>query len=177
MSEITHILNSDDNRSKRDYLKSLIQSKGQVNELYQYIKQNDNKKGSYASWLFTNITDQKKDRILDYQDDLIQWLPNVKTNGIIRSMIRSVAQHNKAPLNFESEWIDLCFHYLLEIQYEIAVKANAMRVLHLYCKKYQELIPELQSVLEEGMDLYSSGLKARGRNILKSLYKISEKDS
>ena len=145
--------------------------------MYQCIKQNDSNKGSYAPWLFTHITDQKKDRILDYQDYLIQWLPNVKTNGIIRSMIRSVAQYNQSPSNFESERMDLCFHYLLKIEYEIAVKANAMQVLHLYCKKYPKLISELQSGHEGGMDLYSSGLKARSRNILKSFHKILEKDS
>ncbi len=173
LGEITDILERDGNRSKRHYLTNLVRTKEDLDELYAFVKANDNARGSYASWVFTNVTDQKKERIVDYHNDLIEWLPNCKTNGILRSMIRSVAQY-KAPEELETEWIDLCFQYLLKIDYEIAVKAHAMQVLHLYCKKYPELAPELKMVLEEGMELYSSGLKARGRNILKSLEKISQ---
>lgn len=60
----------------------------------------------------------------------------------------------------------------MKVEYEIGLMAYAMRFLHLYCIRYQELIPELKIVLEEGMDLYSVGLPERGGNIFKSFSKI-----
>jgi hypothetical protein len=173
MSEIIETLLNDHNRSERAYLCSLIKSQDQFDVLYKFIRNNDDKKGSYASWVFTSQSDKNKTIVLAYIDDIITWLPNCKTQGILRSMLRSVAQV-KAPENNESEWIDLCFKYLMEFEYEIAVKVHAMQILFLYCKKYPELSTELKTVLESGMDNYTAAMRARGRRILKALDKLSE---
>ncbi|MCB0476836.1 MAG: hypothetical protein KDC84_01660 [Crocinitomicaceae bacterium] len=173
MSDFFTILDGDDRRRERDYLLSVELSEKDLKRLYELIRSNDNPKGSYASWIFTNKMDQDKKKIALFVDDLILWLPECQTQGILRSMLRSVSQH-EAPQKNESEWIDLCFHYLIKLDYEIAVKVHAMQILFMYCKKYPELATELKGVIENGEKNYSPALAARSRNILKSLERISE---
>lgn len=173
MSEILEVLDRDDARRERKYLMNLVKTEADLDLLYQVIKKNDNRKGSYASWVYTNGTDRFKFHIKELTQDLIQWLPNVETQGILRSMLRSVSKAD-APKEQESEWIDLCFQYLMKPQYEVAVKVHAMQILFLFCKRYPELIPELKIVIEEGQELYTAALRARSKNILKALKKFSK---
>lgn len=93
MSIILEILHKDNNRSERKMLTSMIQEEQDFDILYSFIRENDNPKGSYASWAFTSQSDQNKKIIKKYHEDLIIWLPQTQTNGILRSMLRSVAQY------------------------------------------------------------------------------------
>jgi len=171
MSLILELLSKDNNRSDRKVLTDLIKEKKDFDELYRYIRANDNAKGSYASWAFTKKSDIQKDIILNYHDDLIKWLPAVETNGILRSMLRSVAQF-EVPKNRETAWIDLSFKYLLDLDYEIAVKVHAMEICFQYCKRYPELKTELLSVIDAGFDNYAAALNARARSTRKRLAKL-----
>ena len=98
---------------------------------------------------------------------LIPDLVVVKKRNILR-----ILQFTDIPEEWQGYAADICFRFLGNVQEPIAVRAFAMTVVYNIGKKQPDLLPELRLMIEDMMPHGSSGIKARGRKILKEIDKI-----
>ncbi|ANQ52510.1 hypothetical protein MY04_5178 [Flammeovirga sp. MY04] len=153
-------------KEERDQFIELIIADNLIDDLYESIKKFDNPHGNRLAWVVSTISD-KNDQILSkYVDDLITWLPGIKTQGIKRSLLRGLV-HCPLSIDKEGEWVEFLFDILSSSETDIAVKVHSMELLSRYCEKYPELSQELIIILEDALPYYSAAGKVRAKRILK----------
>ncbi|MBB6462557.1 hypothetical protein [Flammeovirga kamogawensis] len=132
--------------------------------LYNEIRSNDNVYGNKLAWVLTALCEIDNLWLSKYTSEIIEWLPVFKTQGIKRSMLRSIAS---LPLlnEKESEWIDYCFSLLVSQNTDVAVKVFALEILGSFCERYPELIGELRIAIEDGRPFYTAALNARVKKV------------
>ncbi|OHX64056.1 hypothetical protein [Flammeovirga pacifica] len=157
-------------KAQRDQLIEEITLKGKQFELYDAIKNHDDNHGNRLAWVLCTLCDDNYEWLNQKVDDIIVWLPKVKTTGIIRSMLRAVNQCDLSKKS-EGEWIDFLFQSLTNMENPIAVKVHAMELLSRYCTIYPELSNELIIILEDALPYYSAAGKVRAKRILNRLKK------
>ncbi|AZQ65140.1 hypothetical protein EI427_23270 [Flammeovirga pectinis] len=159
------------NKEERDIFIQKILKENKKEWLYNEIRTNDNVYGNKLAWTLTALCEIENDWFGKYTADIIEWLPTFKTQGIKRSLLRSVAS---LPLSEEkeSEWIDYCFDILLNQKSDVAVKVFALELLGKFCERYPELIGELRIAIENGRPFYTAALLARSKMVLSKLSKI-----
>ena len=138
-------------------------------EVYHFIKVNDNKIGNRVAWTLVKVCEHNNEWLPMYFDDILTWLPSFKSQGIQRSILKIVAENDVLPPNKESKWIDLCYHFLNGIDIDVTVKVFSMELLYKFCLKYPDLINEFKLVLDEGCKIYSKAYTARAKKIYKKL--------
>jgi len=110
--------------------------------------------------------------IRPYMPDLVNKLPNFKTGGLKRSIIKTISERS---FDFDDETmgtlVNTCFEWVNDPQEEIAIKAYAMDVLYKVTQFYPDLKHELIETLEHIMPEGSAGIKVRCKSYLKKLYK------
>ena len=156
-------------KTSRDKLAQEIIHYKNFEEVYLFIKSNDNKQGNRAAWTLTKVNETISNWLPHYFDDILKWLPQMKTQGIHRSIIKIVATNSILPEENESEWIDFCYEKLQNVDVDIAVKVYSMELLCKFCIKYPDLINEFKIVLEEGSKIYSKAYSGRAKKIYKKL--------
>jgi hypothetical protein len=133
-------------------------------------------KGSFrenqrAAYPVIYITDRAPEMLKPYLSEMIAFMTDDVHDAVIRNTMR-LFQNIDLPEEVEGLVYDKAFRYLSSPKYAIAIRAFSMTVLANICVKYPELkievIPLIQDVLEV---TESSGIKARGKNILKMLAK------
>ncbi|WP_052444634.1 hypothetical protein [Flammeovirga sp. OC4] len=159
--------------SKEDrdrFIETIIQEDKQ-DWLYNEIKKQDNPYGNQLAWALSALCDLNGDWLEKHRDDIVDWLPNFKTQGIKRSILRSVI-----PLSLstekEGEWVDYLFEVIQSMETDIAVKVHAIEILAKYVMQYPELANELYLILEDGMPYYGPALKSRSKKVMQKLSKI-----
>lgn len=160
---------------ERDYLaKKIIEAKN-FNEVYHFIKSNDNRLGNKVAWTLTKaLSSENNQWLINYYDDILIWLPNCKTQGIHRSMMKIISENKILPSKNESGWIDLCYHFLQGAEVAVAVKVFSMELLSKFCLKYPDLINEFLLVIDEGCAIYSKAYTARAKKIYKKFGKLAK---
>jgi hypothetical protein len=122
-----------------------------------------------AAWPISFIA-QKHPKLLDkYYDLFIELLntPN-KHDSINRNILRAF-QFVNIPEKHEGTILDVSFKLLNSSDEPIAIKVFSMTVIYNLSKKHPDIIPELRAIIEAIMENGSSGIKARGRKILKAI--------
>lgn len=142
-------------------------------EVYHYIKMNDDKLGNRVAWVLSSVHQHQQHWLPKYYNDMLQWVPLFKTQGIQRSILKMLAENDVLPAENESEWIDFCFDKLQNITTDVAVKVYSMELLCKFCIKYPDLCNEFKAVLNEGILIYSKAYSGRAKKILKRLGKLS----
>ncbi|WP_281616380.1 hypothetical protein [Flammeovirga sp. SubArs3] len=155
-------------KAKRDEFIQLILKNNLQEELYHEIKKHDSPQGNRLAWSLTVLSEIDNQWIIPLIDDMITWIPAIKTQGIHRSLLRTVAE---LPLSKkkDGEWVDFCFSLLENNKTDVAVEVHAMTILYKYCAVYPELANELIVILEDKLPFYSAAGKARARKILSKL--------
>lgn len=156
---------------ERDQFVGEIQKENKQDWLYSEIKKNDNNYGNHLAWALTSLCENDNSCLQKHIDDIIDWLPKIKTQGIKRSILRSVVNLNLSEKK-EGEWVDYLFELITISETDVAVKVHAMELLSNYVMKYEELANELYLIIEDGMPYFKPSLKARGRKVMKKIGKV-----
>lgn len=154
----------------RNQLCEVVKERGLELELYHFIRVNDTRQGNRLAWVLGKLLEEHREWFAPLSDDLLEWLPGVTTQGIVRSFLRAVAM-DPPPKSKESDWIDFCFSLFNDPQVDIAVRVHALQILHNYCRRYPDLSHELESSIHAQMPYLSTGLKNRAKKVLKSIEK------
>ena len=138
-------------------------------ELIKYIIDNNGVTANRASWAMSHCYDNKVGFFIEYLSNLLPILEDeYYSNSIKRNIVR-VLQFVEIPEKHQGQVINSCFNLLNDREKPSAVLAFSMGVLHKMVKIYPELKNELKFSIEEIMPNATSGVKNRGRNILKSI--------
>ncbi|NME68822.1 hypothetical protein [Flammeovirga aprica] len=159
--------------SKEDrdqYVAKIIKEKKQ-DWLYNEVKKHDDQHGNQLAWALSVLCDLEITWFEKHIDDVILWLPAIKTQGIKRSVLRSVVPQ---PLSTEKEgeWVDYLFELTQDMETDIAVKVHAIEILSKYVLHYPELANELYLILEDNLPYYGPALKSRSKRVMKKLSKV-----
>lgn len=128
-----------------------------------------------AAMVLSALYDQRPEIVNKHVSELIELLfEEHKHVAISRNIIR-VLQSCEIPENLQSAVFDYCLNEIQDPKSAIAVKAFSMQVLYNVCYQFPELSQELIPILENELARnQSKGVQARGKNILKKLYRLSD---
>jgi len=104
--------------------------------------------------------------ILPYLDRLVANLtvPN-QHNSIVRTSLRAMGTI-PIPEHLQGELLDLCFQFILNEKYAIAIRAFSITVAYNIAKSYPELLTELKYIIENFPDHESAALRSRSKKTL-----------
>ena len=123
-----------------------------------------------AAWVLDGSDEQKPGLALKHISRIIQRLPELKSTGTLRGMLRLLCRYD-IPEKDQGLLIDLCCGYMVSELYPVAVKVHAMQIIYKHVLLYPELKDELVTVIEDQVENNSVGFKARGRRIINQLEK------
>ena len=122
-----------------------------------------------AAWPMSFIAQKHPELLNKYYTLFISLLKKPgKHDSINRNILRAF-QFVKIPEKHEGEILDVSFKLLNSFNEPIAVKAFSMTIIHNLSKQYPDIIPELRASIESLMPNASSGIKSRGKKILKAI--------
>ncbi|MDA9775693.1 hypothetical protein N9B59_00685 [Flavobacteriales bacterium] len=146
-------------------------NENEYKKLVEIALVNDGIMSDKATWAITHCHDNKQGFFCDY---FPQWAIMLAgkdySDSLKRSVLRTL-QFVEIPEENQASIIDSCFELLVEKKSAVAVKAFSLGVLENMVKLYPELKNELISCIELLLPTASSGLKNRGKHILKRLSK------
>ena len=125
-----------------------------------------------AAWVLDGSDEKHPGQARDYISAIVCKLPNLKSNGSLRSLLRMLCRYN-IPEDDQGILIDLCFKYLVSELYPVAVKVHAMQIVYQHVLIYPELKEELVTVIQDQVGNNTVGFKSRGRRIIKQLEAIN----
>ena len=126
-----------------------------------------------ASWPITFIAEKKPALLVPYLQRMIDHLDQPNHDAVIRNTVRSW-QFMEIPEDYIGPIYEICFHYLIEPQYAIAIRVFSMTTCVNIATRFPELGPELTSVILNHIDHNSAAFRSRGSKELKRLKHIAK---
>ncbi|MCE1197368.1 MAG: hypothetical protein LWW85_00240 [Marinilabiliales bacterium] len=137
-------------------------------QIYQWIFCDDPRIAWHAAWITDHAAEANPALLGPYVPEIIDTLHTVKSSQLKRHFTRMLIGRT-LPEDKIGPFIDLLYR-LLSPSEAIAVRANALQLLHDIALREPELIPELIAVTEALVEERDQlGICAKGRNVLRSL--------
>jgi hypothetical protein len=171
MSELRSLLMTEMSRRNTDFVKDIALSNPPLfDELVKLSLLNEEPVSRRAMWVVDVASEEMPDLLLPHIPDLIASLESFKHDGLKRHVLRMLNRYN---LNLDEFMpiLDLCFHYMSSGDESVAVRFQAMDLLHSMSEKEPALKHELISTIELQMQEGSPGIKNQSRKKLKLLKK------
>ena len=124
-----------------------------------------------ASWPIAMISDIAPQKLNAYLDKMILNLENPAHDAVVRNTVRAF-QTMQIPEEYEGQIFEICFNYLNNPKYPVAIRVFAMTVCTNLCEKFPELAPEVATVIEDYWHQSTAGWRSRGKRELKRLSKF-----
>lgn len=123
-----------------------------------------------ASWSISKLAIIAPEIFTPYLIEMATSLDHKTNDTITRNTIR-IFQEVDIPEEIIGLLYSKCADYLLDPKKAIAIRAFSMTVLYKIATKEKGLLSEVALMIEEAMPHGSSGIKARGRTLLKKISK------
>ena len=145
------------------------QSQKRFNELFQLFMADEKLVAQRAAWPVSYCIESFPDLLNNHFEQLVKKLaqPGIH-DGVKRNSMRML-QHVKIPEQWEGALMNFCFDYLSSPTEAVAIKAFSITVLGKLAKKYPEIIPELQLVIEDQLPVQTAAFKSRAQQLRKDL--------
>ncbi len=125
-----------------------------------------------ASWAMGVVCEKHPNLMVKWIPEILKAVENPVHDAVVRNTVRVLQNFDQIPEKYEGRIFDLCFKFLIDPQYPIAIKAFSMTVCRKIAIKYPDLIPELIEVIEDLLLHGSSGIISRGKKELNLLNKM-----
>lgn len=125
----------------------------------------------YASWILVHLCKTQKSQILDFQDELIDFL-FINKNESVRRNVLNIQKHIGITTYKESEFIDLLIAYIQNYDEKVAVQVYSMQLLVSFVKKYPELKVELLEIIELNSEKKTPAYYSAQRHFVKKTAKL-----
>lgn len=166
------------NYSKRDALHFadfLHKNPHRIGEVIAFIKQEDEPLSRRLAWYFSTFFDQSPNLLLEYTDELISSLEQIKMPAIQRCFLRTISRL-PIPEHYHAYLLQYSSEVILNPNSEIAVKAMAMDIFFYIAKLQPELFYELEQMIHFIYPDGSRGIQNKCRNITHAIEKIRSKN-
>ncbi|HUS87160.1 MAG TPA: (deoxy)nucleoside triphosphate pyrophosphohydrolase [Bacteroidales bacterium] len=152
---------------------SALENRAVMNLIIEFSLGEDNTLAFRSSWSLTKAAEKEPESILPWNGRLIEALPDLENESVIRSFLKVINQANFDDLSEKEHGIiaECSFSWLNKPGSAIAVKAYAMEALYKLTLIYSELRDELRLSASRLEEHGSAGLKVRGRYIIERMAK------
>ncbi len=192
VSEGTSVLSSDPSKDLKDleqviekvrsaveadwYAGSAADSPEMMNTLISFTFSANGRLSSRASWILGKLADRKPEALLPFMNRFIDGLSGIRNDSTMRSVLRILSLTDPVRIGTDRHGLlaDYCFNALNSGFTTIAIKAYSMDILYNLVQIYPELTNELTLSLSMTRESESSGIKAKGKMILKKLARGSK---
>ncbi len=165
------LLKGRSSKAANEIVQIVLKNPDALEELMTYFLSNDSRLCQTASWSVGILASKASHLLIPYMSKLIEAHENPNHDSVLRNSIRAW-QFMDIPEEYEGEVFDLCFNYIGDPRFPIAIRVFSMSVCFNICKKYPELLKELKVKLELINQSESPGIRSRCRKILKAIDKI-----
>ena len=156
-------------RRNTDFIKDIVLSNPELfDELISLSLLNQEPLSRRAMWVVDVTTEERAELLLPYIPDLIAALRNFQHDGLKRHVLRMLNRYDLS-LEVFIPILDLCFILMKSGSESVAVRFQAMELLHKMSDKEPGLKHELKSTIELQMQEGSTGLLNHARKKLKQL--------
>lgn len=150
----------------------VLQDNKRFDELMEIFFSSDYRLNQRAAFAI-NISFDKSPYIINpYIQRLIKNLHRNDLHDAVKRNTIRILQFIELKEDLQGEIYQICFDYLISKDEPIAIKAFSMSVLANVCKSHPELKNELIPIIEDLIPYGSSGIKSRGKKILKELKEL-----
>lgn len=125
-----------------------------------------------AIWVMVHCVETYPQLIYPYLEDLLENVQKPTACNAARRNTTKILSEIDIPEKYQGQALDICFHFLLSMQEQIAVKVFSMQVIFNISKNEPDLLRELAATIETQLTYGSAGFKARGKKILKEIRQI-----
>ena len=151
-----------------DFAHRLMQNPSSIASMIDQIENTNPVVAWRAAWIIDKLSDQYPHLLRPHHPKLLTILKKTTSNGVRRHLTR-ILSGNFSEVCEDGELVDLCLEWIFLPKIPVAVKANAMTLMLELTKIYPDLIPELKTAIEAGLETASPGYKSRARKVLKKL--------
>ncbi|MDT8400289.1 MAG: (deoxy)nucleoside triphosphate pyrophosphohydrolase [Bacteroidales bacterium] len=150
---------------------SVIENPALLGLLVDYSFSGDQQLAFRASYCITKAEEKSPGVAKTYYLHFIKALARLKNEAVIRAFLKilNTSDYKRMDEDHHGLLADSCFRWLNSASSAIAIKAYSMDALYKLSLIYPELGNELRSTILRIMEESSSGVKARGAQILKLL--------
>lgn len=167
-------LQSDASRANIDYVSYIIgNDQNAFNLAFEIIFTAPHPINQRAAGVIETVTRSSPAFIIPHVDRMINSFTEFKVDGVKRNFMKIFT---RTDFNEEQMGLltDICFDCIMNNKESIAVRVFAMETLYNISNTYPDIKKELILVIEEVMQLGIPAFIARGRGILKKLFKEIE---
>ena len=124
-----------------------------------------------ATWLLGTVMEDNDSRLLDYIQQMINFIATCKKDGQQRDLMR-ILQRMKLEDELEGMYFETCVSLWEQLGKIPSVRYTALRGIINTAEKYPELIEEVRLLTQEHyMDELSPGIKHSAKRLVKQLEK------
>lgn len=181
-AELSYVNHSRENRQK--YALMVLNDTSLLPKVLELALQVDDKQSPRAAWLLEFVARENLDVIIPIFDGLFSKMQSVYKDAGVRPMAKICEytieayykDHTKIKQALtevhKEQIIENCFDWMINEE-KVATKAYSMNCLFLLGKDYDWIHPELVTILKRDYAQQSAAFKARARQILKKIEKMS----
>ena len=158
-------------RRNTDFVKDIVLTNPKLfDDLVKISLLNEEPVSRRAMWVVDVAAEKEPGILIKYIPSLINSLDSFKHDGLKRHVLRMLNRYD-LDLDDFMPILDLCFQFMSSGNESVAVRFQAMDLLHKMSDKEPGLKHELISTIELQMQEGSPGLKNQARKKLKQLKK------
>lgn len=124
-----------------------------------------------ASWSVSVLANTRPDLLEPFIPEMIAHVQLPVHDAVVRNTVRAWVEMEIAP-EYRGTVYDLCFNYMSDPKFPVAVRVFAMTVCTNMATHHPELAEEIIPVIEDHYDHSSAGFRSRARKELKRLHKL-----
>lgn len=139
----------------------IIENPSSIERLMRCFFSKELRTCQYAAWPLGILGSRKPQMLYPYIEQMITHLKTPKHNAVIRNTLRTW-QEMEIPEKYEGLIFEICFNYLVDPNYAIAIRAFSIAVASNIASKYPDLAQELKAELLNQLNYpQSAGIKYR----------------
>jgi hypothetical protein len=129
-----------------------------------------------AMWVVSHCTDNFPELIIPHLGRFLEYAGNEPPHVAVKRNVLRIMKSGPIPEELEGAVYDLCWKLAYSTKEDVAVRAFALFVMCRVAEKYPELREEVISIAEGFAESESKGLLSCGRNVVKQLQKLHDKN-
>ncbi len=116
-----------------------------------------------AAWPVSYCVEYHPELIKPYWNRFVKCLNKKDTHPAVTRNLMRLFQFTEIPKRYQGPLLNACFEFISDPQQAPAVKAFSLTVLYNLYTIYPEILPEIQSIVEESWDRETPAFRARAR--------------
>lgn len=148
----------------------LLENPEEINKALKFFESGSTKERNRIAWLLHHLSDLDASVLVPHHQFFIAHAQHSTNDAEKRFISRLFANHGLPNGEvLQGQLLDLVFKWVNDFSESIAVKVNALSVIHRFCKIHPELENELRTIIADQLPNSGPAFQSRSKRILKAL--------